>query len=118
MGSSSSDASQQTTNADNRIVADGGSVGVASSSNNTVTINTLDGGLIEKGFNYLSGADSANTDRLEMMLAAGAALIGSNQQLTSQVLEAKKAADTTDSSKATLYLALLGAGIIIMGRIK
>jgi hypothetical protein len=119
MGSSSSSesaSSQSTTSQDQRVVADGGSVGVSGSTGNTVNI--TDGGLIEKGLAFLTGAEEANTSRLQLMLDAGGKLVQANNAITAQALEAKKAADTPASSdassKTALYIAMLAAGIILM----
>lgn len=116
MGSSKSASSSASTTQDQRVVADGGGIGISGSSG--ATVNITDGGIIEKGLQFLTGADSANTDRLAMMLDAGGKLLEQNTAITAQVLDAKKAADTPASvatnDKTLLYGALLAAGVILV----
>lgn len=119
MGSSSSQTASTTQSADNRQVVDGGSIGVSNSTGNTVNI--TDAGIIDAGLKFLGAADSANSDRLRMMLEAGGAVIASNSAVTAQVLEAKKAVDTpassdaaSESQKTMIYAAMVAAGFFLI----
>jgi hypothetical protein len=119
MGSSKSTSKQST--ADKRVVADGGSVGISGDGN---TVNVTDGGLIEKGLKFLEGAETANTDRLALMLSAGGQVLQASQATTSAamqgmetLLNAKKDADTPASQQSALYLALIAAGVIVLSKV-
>lgn len=114
MGSSKSQSASTTSTNDNRVVADGGAIAVSGSSGNTV--NVTDGGIIEKALQYLGTADAANTERLNLLITAGAGLIQANNQNTQAVLEAKKAADTpatADQSRIMVYV-VAAAALFVM----
>jgi len=89
-GSSRSDSTstQTTSNADRRIVADGGSTAL-STDNSTVTINTLDAGAIQNAFKFASDNQQETGKTLQSVLGVAADVF-------------TKAAASVDSSAAVV----------------
>lgn len=94
MGSTSSQSAStnSTVSKDQRVVADGSGIGLSGSSRNN--INITDAGIVEKSLAFLAGAESANTDRLELMLGAsgetlaqGARLLAGNEAANTDRLD-------------------------------
>ena len=121
----SSSQTQQTTNTDARVVADGGGVGF-SGSGNTITFQSTDAGLVNAAFDYLKGADAAITDRNNATLSAasntGQAILNADMQAGANAVAAATNAISTiktaqtgatfDNSQVTM--ALIAAGAFMM----
>lgn len=114
MGSSKSSSSSASTQTDARSVADNGSVSVGGSNN---TISMTDAGLVKTGFAYLTAAEQANTDRLNLLISAGGELIKAQNQNVETLLAAKQQADNPGSlaGNQTTLLILAAAGVLLFG---
>lgn len=125
MGSKKSTSTQQqtTNNADNRFVADAGSVGI-SGSGNTVTM--TDSGLVEAGFDYLKQADAMITERnnstltiagntakmvIDAGMKAGADAVSAAVNTLSTIDRAQSGQGIFDNS--TIIAALIGAVALV-----
>lgn len=120
MGSKSSSQSS-TSQADARSVADNGGVAVGGNGN---SVTMTDHGLIQAGLAYLEGAEQSNTDRLELLIAAGGRVldtaeksISAQAQSLQTILDAKKEMDSPGSlaGNHVTLLILAAAGVLLMG---
>lgn len=126
MGSkkSTSSQSQTTNNADNRFVADAGSVGISGSGN---TVNMTDSGLVQAGFDYLNQADAMITERnnatltiagntakmvIDAGMKAGADAVSAAVNTLGTIDRAQSGQGKFDNSQ--ILAALIGAGALIL----
>jgi hypothetical protein len=119
--SSKSSATNNTTNNDLRVVADGGSIGVSGSGN---AINVLDGGAISRTFDSLDLINKTNASTYGDMLSlmgslftkTSDALSTNAAQTQANVLEAYRNASSdagqTIDNRTIIVLALAGAVVV------
>jgi predicted aspartyl protease len=117
MGSSKSSSSSTSSQTDARSVADNGAVAVGGSNNN---ITMTDAGLVKTGFAYLTAAEQANTDRLNLLISAGGELIKAQNQNVETLLAAKQQTDNPGilTGNQTTLLILAAAGIVLLGKMR
>jgi hypothetical protein len=116
VGSKKSTSSSSSSSSDNRTVVDGGGIAMVGSSN--ATLNITDGGIIKDALAYLGMAEQANTDRLKMLIEAGAEVIAAQQKSTETLLGAKQTMDNPgmlNESQVSLLIVAAMAGLIVLG---
>ncbi len=122
--------SSKSSSTDARSVADNGAIAVGGKNN---VIQMTDGGLIEQGADLWRAADAENTDRLRLIVDAGAKVMDLQKSALAAdtdrimgILDAKKAADTPASSdlagglgKTMIYgVVALAAVFVFAGGVK
>jgi len=113
-GSSSSSSSQKTTSIDKRLVVDTGSTGI-SADRSTVTINTLDGGAIQKAFDFATASDQETGKTLHDVLGLAANVFDkAGSQIQAQTQLVATAYDTAKGQGSEKTI-LFAAGLAVVG---
>ncbi|MGV0983489.1 MAG: hypothetical protein ACOYB2_02975 [Limnohabitans sp.] len=116
-GDSSSSSSNTTNNYDKRVVTNDG-FGL-SGDNNTVTMTTLDGGAIQKAFDFASANNAVLGGGYDALINAGQNLIGQTQKAVADAYgQAQADKNGTIDNRTIIVLAAVGAAAVFALRKK